>query len=118
MATRPVNPGADYAAVVDGLDLVTVRSIKPDDGSTLLTCENVTCLQKRDSLVTVPVGEGEVGAARCGFTLVAAGLTFAPKDRDQITDAGGVVWEIGNVQAGGFGTMWHCDDCVKKRVNS
>lgn len=115
MSTRPVNPGEDYSIVMDGLDTVTVTQINPDTGAVLATSAAVTAMQRFPRTETVSVGEGEVGATFSSFALVAAGLSFVPKARDQITDADSVVWEIENVTTGGFGTLYLCPDCVRKR---
>ncbi|MBA4191310.1 MAG: hypothetical protein C0467_25285 [Planctomycetaceae bacterium] len=115
MSSRPVDPGADYAIVMDGLDLLTVQQIDAGTGAILATSLNVVCLKRLTKKETVSVGEGEVGSTVSGFTLVASGLSFIPKDRDRVIDADGVVWEIGNVTIGGFDTLYQCADCLRKR---
>lgn len=101
--------------MVDGLDLLTVQQIDPDTGIVTATSEDVTCLKRLTQKATVAVGEGEVGSAMSGFTLVASGVSFVPKDRDRVIDADGVTWIIGNVTIGGFGTLYQCADCTKLR---
>jgi hypothetical protein len=113
--SRPVDPGADYAAVVDGLDELTVQQVGADEATVTATSENVTCLKKTPRRETAQVGDGEVGAEACGFTLVASGLSFVPRTRDRITDADGVTWSIGDVTVGGFGTLYYCENCTKLR---
>ncbi|MBA4192477.1 MAG: hypothetical protein C0467_31295 [Planctomycetaceae bacterium] len=119
MSTRPVNPGADYAVVMDGLDLVVVQQIDPDltEGTNVTaTATGVTAMQRFPRTETVGVGDGEIGATSSSFTLVkGTQLTFAPKARDRVIDADGVVWEIEDVTTGGFGTLYLCPDCVRKR---
>ncbi len=116
MAARPpVDPGADFAAVVDGLDSLTVEQIDPDTGGVLATCEGVTAVQNAPRVVTDGAGGGEVGSRNCSFTLLASDMTFEPRSRDRVTDADGVRWSIGDVTVGGFGTLYRCANCVKLR---
>lgn len=114
----PVDPGADYAAVVDGLDPVTVESIDPDTGAVLATATAVKALKGKQEKGEQGTGEGGgVGFTARDFTLVAGtgtGFSFTPKERDRITLAG-VKWLIGDVVVGGFGGLYQCRGCTRER---
>lgn len=115
MASMPVSPGEDFAAVVDGLDSLLVEQIDPDTGDVLATCDDVTCLENSSDIVTSPAGGGEVGSEISHFTLLAADMTFVPRARDRITDTDGVKWSIGDVKIGGFDELYRCKNCTKLR---
>lgn len=105
----PADHGADYAAIVDGLESVTVLQIDADDGTTLATSAGATCLIRAPMVAPAMVGDGEVGAQMCRFVLVASGVSFVPRARDQITDPDGVKWSIESVSVEGIESLYACE---------
>jgi len=81
--------GSDAAAQI------TVRQLNPDSGATVATASGVYAIKRVRE--RQPFGSGQGGdmpADQCRFLLRADQLSFELKQRDEITDADGVVWVV------------------------
>lgn len=114
MAGIPVDPAADLAAVLDGMDEVTLSRVDPDTGEALEEVSGVPADRSAVRDADGPVGSGEVGADECDWEVcVLGGLNFTPKARDTITEPDGTVWVVGEVTSDGH--LHWCPGCVKQR---
>lgn len=102
------------------LTYVTVRRIDPKTGDTLETAANVVALKRKYAETPVGTGMGGEADATVGsFRLWASylsGLAAPLGERDRITDAGGVAWDIGRTAVEAFGGFVVCEDCVRVRA--
>ncbi len=94
-----IDPGADFERYAVALERVTVRSVDPDDPSTVLaTAEDVPAEGLVITASTVSARTGEVGVTKSSVWVRCDGLGFTPKPRDQIETAAGVVWLCDDVE--------------------
>jgi hypothetical protein len=106
----PADIAQDFAAVVDGLEHVTVSRHDPDTGEELDSSGPVTCLagDRVDEDAGTAAG-GQAAGEKSGFTLVACEVGFEPHERDRVTTSDGVAWVIDAVSVEGGGTLYVCD---------
>lgn len=105
-----VDPGEDFATIVDALIAVTVQQVDPDSGAVTATSSNVTCLKRAP--LTNEVGTeagGSVRQERCRFVLLASDVSFVPDERDRIVDDSGFVWGVDTASIEGLETLYHVD---------
>jgi hypothetical protein len=113
--TFPWSIADDMLGIVDGLTQATVNQCDPDTGDVTQTASNVTVLKKITGSRTVTIGEGEVSEVKLSrFRIWVSTCPFVPRYRDQILDAQGVLWWIGEtVTTEGFGSFYVCDNCIQ-----
>lgn len=115
MPTIPVDVGADVFAALDGKRTCIVRQINPDTGATEATSTGVEYISPDYLIRSNAVGDGEVGSTEDEFLLLASGISFVPKARDEIETEDGAVWIVGDVKVLAFGELYQCDGCVQQR---
>jgi hypothetical protein len=93
--TFPWSIADDMLNIVDGLTTATVKQTNPDTGAVVETATGVTILKRNTGVVTVAVGDGELGTVNCSHIRIwASTCPFVPKYRDLITDQEGITWMI------------------------
>lgn len=92
-----IDPGADFEAYYPDLETVTVLSINAITGATLATATNVKAAKLIRKRETGSARSGEVWTHRDEFWLRVDALGFTLKPGDRITQAGGTVWLVDEV---------------------
>lgn len=114
--------GADFEAQCAGLKPVTVRQINPHTGATLATVSNVSALKRVRRVAVQGVGgDGGAGFEAERFLMRITSVGFTPSGRDEIEEASGTVWQVGeqpgDVDVIGFGQI-AAVNVTKKRTDA
>jgi len=104
----PASIGTDFALYAPGKANVTVRSLNPDTGAVLATSASVPAIKRTRERRPVTLGSGNLPADQCRFYLQASAVGFTPKEKDEVTDADGLVWRVDErgVELIGYGQVY------------
>ena len=108
-----VDVGGSFEAHYPDVRRVTVTSIDPLSGAALAAATDVAAAPLVEGRATTGARGGEVGVTTCDWWVRSDQLGFTLKARDTLTEEGGRVWVVGDVEE--FAGLAKCPGCVLKR---